>query len=174
MDETKILSASNELNIFILNILNPIFLLKGRPYTALHALLPCRRCLWCLSWLWYSVGIIIIHRVRAIACIRCLSISIQIFGKMAKTTFLMTRILVKNNKHIWCVTIMKLIQLESQKLNCFQTQKKTEQDHFSLLRYSNFSGTNPEKVAQSKTAITFGAIMVRAFWLAVHQNWQIT
>ena len=86
--------------------------------------------------------------------------SIQIFEKMANTTFLMTRMLVKNKKYTWYAAIMKLIQLESPKFN-FQMHEKLEQDHFSLLRYFNFSGTNPDKLR--KTAIAFGAIMVRAF-----------
>ena len=39
--------------------------------------------------------------------------------------------------------------LESPKFKFLSAEKKSEQDHFSLLRYFNFSGTNPEKVAQN-------------------------
>ena len=108
-------------------------MLKGSPCIVLHALLPC------------------------------VSINIQNFEKkMAKTTFLMIRMLVKNIVDISSVRpSWNLYTVRKPKIHIFKNAKKNQSKIIFQCWDISFLVEQIQKKWR-KNAITFGAIMVRA------------
>ena len=108
----------------------PNILLKGRPYIALHAQFPC---------------VFYFHPI--------------LWKKWWKPRFWWPECRWKIINMSGAQPSWNLYSQKAQNSN-FQAQKKSDQDHFSLLRYFNLSETNPEKVEKNR------------YWFWRHFEWR--
>ena len=89
--------------------------------------------------------------------------------KMAKTTFLMTRMSMKNNQHIWCAAIMKFIQSESPKFK-FSSAKKIRARSFFVVEIFQFEWNKSGKSWKKSLLILAPFWMAQSDWLFARIN----
>ena len=89
--------------------------------------------------------------------------------KMAKTTFLMTRMSMKNNQHIWCAAIMKSIQSESPKFK-FSSAKKIRARSFFVVEIFQFEWNKSGKSWKKSLLILAPFWMAQSDWLFARIN----